>query len=106
MDECAPRTWHMLTLVAEIKGWALESADWAPTSDTEDIGAEAQVAERKQAVHESNWGAVRRLEANWCAFARGGEVPGKVSRRKRKKADRQDALLDDEPPTDEKGGDV
>lgn len=42
----------MLQIVAEIKGWTIET-DW------------------KDFVPEEDWGAVRKLEANWNAFKTG-----------------------------------
>lgn len=52
VNMCMPKTWDMLQIVAEIKGWTLET-DW------------------QDALPEEDWGAVRKLEANWHAFKTG-----------------------------------
>lgn len=56
MSELAPQTVQMLKTVSEIKGWPIEQ-EW--------IDDENQIPENE-------WGAVRRLEANWKAFVKGG----------------------------------
>jgi len=55
IHHCAERTWEMVLIVAEVKGWQVEDA-W------DDI------------VEETEWGAVRRLEDNWKIFKRGCHV--------------------------------
>ncbi|KIY73576.1 TatD DNase family Scn1, partial [Cylindrobasidium torrendii FP15055 ss-10] len=52
IDACTPKTWEMVQIIAETKGWALEQV-W------------------EEAVEEKNWGAVRKLERNWQRFAAG-----------------------------------
>lgn len=47
----------MACIVAEARGWSIED-----------------VWEDKPPLDESQWGIVRRLEANWCAFVKGGHV--------------------------------
>lgn len=61
MSELTPQTIKMLNTVSEIKGWPIEQ-EWI---DDEDLDG----------VPESEWGAVRRLEANWKAFLKGGHRP-------------------------------
>jgi Tat protein secretion system quality control protein TatD with DNase activity len=51
IDDCTERTWEMLKVVAEIKGWHVEDI-WEDNPD------------------QSKWGAVRRLYENWKAFQR------------------------------------
>ncbi|KAI9448844.1 TatD DNase family Scn1 [Russula earlei] len=57
------RTWDMARIVADTHGWSIEDVwDDRPPPD------------------ESRWGVVRRLEANWHAFVRGGhQAPVKKS---------------------------
>jgi Tat protein secretion system quality control protein TatD with DNase activity len=57
IDHCAQRTWEMVLIIAEVKGWRVEES-WDYGGDSED-GEEA-------------WGVVRRLEENWKAFKKGG----------------------------------
>ena len=52
-----PQTIKMLNTISEIKGWAIEQ-EWI-----------------HDAIPENEWGAVRRLEANWKAFIKGGHRP-------------------------------
>lgn len=52
VEQCAERTWEMVLIVAEIKGWAVETR-WVEEWRMED------------------WGAVRRLKRNWQEFQRG-----------------------------------
>lgn len=56
VEECTLRTWDMVRIVAEIKGWPVE-LKW--TDDLQE-GAE--------------WGVVRRLEDNWHKFSAGNHV--------------------------------
>ncbi|KAH9971899.1 hypothetical protein BJV77DRAFT_1057218 [Russula vinacea] len=71
-DACdAPaRTWEMACKVAETHGWPIEDA-WEDCLD------------------ESEWGVVRRLEANWRAFLKGGHFPPvkQVRARERRRRD-------------------
>jgi hypothetical protein len=59
--------------VAEVKGWHVEDDDWG--DDDSDV-----------AGHSEDWGAVRRLEANWRRFERAGWVR-KEKRKARKRKD-------------------
>ena len=61
-----PYTVSMLKIVAEVKGWAIED-DW------------------NDDIPESEWGVVRRLEANWKAFVAAKHVrPNQTSGRNRR----------------------
>ena len=76
MSELTPQTIKMLNTVSEIKGWSIEQ-EWID----EDLGG----ASTGPKIPESEWGAVRRLEANWKAFLKGGhrpdqKVPSKLKR--------------------------
>lgn len=53
IGQCASRTWEMIQIVADVKGWKIEG-HW-----------------ENDRVEEKDWGAVRRLECNWEAFRRG-----------------------------------
>ena len=71
IDMCASRTWEIVRIVAEVKGWRIEE-DWNYPSEDGDE------AERE------NWGVVKRLETNWEAFRRGGHsVSPKREKKKR-----------------------
>jgi hypothetical protein len=77
-DACdAPaRTWDMACIVAEALGWPIEDA-WEDDPERD----------------ESEWGVVRRLEANWRAFVKGGHLaPVKQPRAKERR--RRDYSLD------------
>ncbi|KAG8902936.1 hypothetical protein FRB99_003930, partial [Tulasnella sp. 403] len=52
IEGCTPYTWEMVSTIARIKGWPIESEAWV-----EDDG-----------TPESEWGAVRRLQANFRRF--------------------------------------
>ncbi|KAF8078968.1 hypothetical protein FPV67DRAFT_1604300 [Lyophyllum atratum] len=52
VDRCTERTWEMVKIVADVRGWPLET-EWIDDLD------------------EKDWGAVRRLENNWLAFKTG-----------------------------------
>ncbi|KAF9469807.1 TatD DNase family Scn1 [Collybia nuda] len=52
IDMCTDRTWDMIKIVAEVKGWQLEE-EWIEDLDR------------------SKWGVVRKLEENWFNFRRG-----------------------------------
>jgi hypothetical protein len=65
---CTPQTWKILEIIANLRGWPLETS-W----DTD-------------APSEEQWGVVRRLERNWKRFEMGNhpEVLLPKSRRLRK----------------------
>jgi len=61
-----PMTINMLRTVAEVKGWRIEE-EWVDN------------------LAESEWGVVRKLEANWNAFVKGNHVrPTHISSRNRR----------------------
>jgi hypothetical protein len=66
------RTWDMVRIVAETRGWPIEDM-WenSPPSD------------------EAQCGIVRRLEMNWCAFVKGGHAAPakKFTARERRRRD-------------------
>ena len=66
MSELAPQTVKMLNTVSEIKGWPIEQ-EWID----EDGGG----ANTTPKIPEGEWGAVRRLEANWKTFLKGDHRP-------------------------------
>ena len=74
-DACdAPaRTWDMACIVAETLGWPIEDS-WEDKP-------------------ESEWGVVRRLEANWRAFLKGGHL-SPVKKGTAKERRRRDYSLD------------
>lgn len=76
-----PYTWTMLLTVAEVRGWEVEQ-----TWKYDDGGGEDD---------ESKWGTVKRLEENWKAFVKGGHLPVK------KKRDKRRLVLDDSESDDE-----
>ncbi|KAG2155494.1 hypothetical protein DEU56DRAFT_310681 [Suillus clintonianus] len=63
IDDSTQHTWDMVLIVAEVKGWLVESS-W------------------DEVVDESQQGVVRRLESNWREFVQGNHVgPNKLSKR-------------------------
>ncbi|KAI0319429.1 hypothetical protein OF83DRAFT_1054948 [Amylostereum chailletii] len=76
----AEQTWAMIETIAEVRGWRVE------TTWEQDAGDKTQ------------WGVVRRLEANWQAFVRGRHVP---ERKERKRARRMDFSYQDWESEDE-----
>jgi hypothetical protein len=81
IDQCAGRSWAILLRVAEVKGWHVEEDEWEDDDPPIASG------------HGTDWGAVRRLEANWRAF----EKAGMVRKEKRKVRKRKDAYTLLEP---------
>ncbi|KAJ8084578.1 Cut9-interacting protein scn1 [Marasmius tenuissimus] len=74
---CTERTWEMLRIVADVKGWSLET-EWLDEVNESD---------------EAEWGVVRRLEKNWRAFKAGNHAPvGTLSRKE--KREMQDWMSD------------
>lgn len=64
IDLCASRTWEIVNIIAEIKGWRIEEEwDYSPEDGNE--------------TAREKWGVVKRLEANWKQFL-GGGMHGKV----------------------------
>jgi hypothetical protein len=64
IDMCTRQTWDMIRIIAEVKGWDIET-EWV------DI------------LEEKKWGVVRRLEQNWWRFER-GHHPMPKTRKSRK----------------------
>jgi len=69
MSALTSQTVKMLNTVSGVKGWPIEQ-EWADDDDEDVDGANA-----RPKIPESEWGAVRRLEANWRAFVKGGHRP-------------------------------
>lgn len=65
IDHCTQRTWEMVLIVAEVKGWWVEE-NW-------DYDGHEK---------EESWGVVRRLEENWKAFKKGGHHGNRDTTRK------------------------
>ena len=87
MSELAPQTFQMLKTVSEIKGWPIEQ-EWVDDEDPASI-------DTRPRIPENEWGAVRRLEANWKAFVTGGHRPEKKVLSKFKRF-QKDWVSDDE----------
>ena len=77
MSELASQTVQMLNTVSEIKGWPIEQ-EWIDDEDPDGVDTRSRIPEKE-------WGAVRRLEANWKAFVKGGHRPEKKVRSKFKR---------------------
>jgi Tat protein secretion system quality control protein TatD with DNase activity len=65
VTECGPRTWDMVRLIADIKGWKIE----------EDVWDEEEAKMKENEGHGEGWGVVRRLEMNSRKFLAGGHPP-------------------------------
>ncbi|KIK87032.1 hypothetical protein PAXRUDRAFT_831866 [Paxillus rubicundulus Ve08.2h10] len=63
VDQCTKRTWDMVLIVAEVKGWSVETM-WT------------------EVVSEEDWGVVRRLEKNWKEFHDGNHSTGRLRSKK------------------------
>jgi len=61
INDCGPRTWDMVGIMAQARGWRVEEE-----------GEEWKINEDDISVHKESWGTVRRLEVNWQRFIRGG----------------------------------
>ena len=72
-SDAPARTWDMACIVAETLGWPIEEV-WEDEP-------------------ESEWGVVRRLEANWDAFLKGGHL-APVKRQTARERRRRDYSLD------------
>jgi len=62
IDMCTSQTWDMIRIIAEVKGWDIET-EWLD-----------ELEEDKQ-------GVVRRLEQNWLRFKQGHHMPRKNKRK-------------------------
>ncbi|THH21225.1 hypothetical protein EW146_g296 [Bondarzewia mesenterica] len=71
---CTQRTWDMVRIVAEVKGWRVEH-NWSDEYEVE------------RETDESAWGVVRRLEENWRSFVKGGHKPVAVKSSRKGKWD-------------------
>ena len=87
MSELMPQTVKMLNTVSEIKGWPIEQ-EWIDDENVDGVSTNPRTPE-------SEWGAVRRLEANWKAFVKGGHRPEQKVLSKFKKF-KNDWVSDDE----------
>lgn len=67
MSEVTSQTVKILNTVSEIKGWPIEQ-EWIDDEDVDGVNTRTRIPE-------SEWGAVRRLEANWKTFVKGGHRP-------------------------------
>ncbi|TDL28087.1 TatD DNase family Scn1 [Rickenella mellea] len=64
ISQCLGRTWDMLCIIADVRGWEVEQ-EW-----DDDTG-----------IPEDHWGVVRRVENNWKAFVSGNHnANGRQSR--------------------------
>lgn len=77
VTECAGRTLAMVGHIAEARGWSVEDHVWSP-------GTDSSVSEGVTSVHREDWGVLRRLEANWRVFERGGHKGPTIKPRKKK----------------------
>jgi len=72
---CTAQTWDMIKIVAEVKGWPIET-EWIDDDQLE----------------EEKWGVVRRLEKNWLKFKHGHHTgPQKKSKKQRDLCDSDDS---------------
>lgn len=65
INMCTSQTWAIIQIIAEVKGWQVET-EWVDNNSLE----------------EAEWGVVRRLERNWLRFKNGHHTP---TRKKKKK---------------------
>ncbi|KAF9486579.1 Metallo-dependent hydrolase [Pholiota conissans] len=85
IDMCTRQTWDMVKIIAEIRGWHIESKEWVGDANSEP---------------EETWGVVRRLEKNWRRFRDGGHVVRQTRKEKKK---RVEYYSDSEGPDAEQG---
>ncbi|KDR85739.1 hypothetical protein GALMADRAFT_51884 [Galerina marginata CBS 339.88] len=71
INMCTPQTWDMIKIIAEVKGWPVET-EWLENEDVE--------------VDEEKWGVVRRLEKNWLLF-KNGHHAGRQKKKRNKRRD-------------------
>ncbi len=67
IDFVTSQTWDMVKLIAEIRGWPIET-EWLDEDKFQD----------------SEWGVVRRLERNWKVFKNGDHSVRENERKKKK----------------------
>jgi hypothetical protein len=63
IDMCTSQTWNMIRIIAEVKGWDIET-EWVDE------------------LEEDKWGVVRRLEQNWLRFKQGHHPLPRKNKRK------------------------
>lgn len=63
IDMCTNKTWDMIRIVAEVRGWDIET-EWVDD------------------LEEDKWGVVRRLEQNWMRFKQGHHLTPLKNKRK------------------------
>ena len=63
IDKCTSQTWDMIRIIAEVKGWDIET-EWVDE------------------LEEDKWGVVRRLEQNWLRFKHGHHPMPRKNKRK------------------------
>ena len=63
IDMCTSQTWDMIRIIAEVKGWDIET-EWLDE------------------LEEDKWGVVRRLERNWLGFKQGHHRMPRKNKRK------------------------
>ncbi|KAF8167351.1 hypothetical protein B0H34DRAFT_645680 [Crassisporium funariophilum] len=71
IDMCTSQTWDMIHIIAEVKGWEIET-EWIDN------------------LEEDNWGVVHKLEDNWLRFQRGHHPMPRAKRNKRRDYDSED----------------
>lgn len=65
IDMCTSQTWDMIRIIAEVKGWDIET-EWL------------------EELEEEKYGVVRRLEQNWLRFKQGHHPMPTARKNKRK----------------------
>ncbi|KAF8971729.1 TatD DNase family Scn1 [Flammula alnicola] len=68
IDMCMSQTWDMVKIVADVKGWPIET-EWIDDTHLES---------------EEKWGVVRRLERNWLRFKNGHHPVPQTRKQKRR----------------------
>ena len=63
IDMCTSQTWDMIRIIAEVKGWDIET-EWMDE------------------LEEDKWGVIRRLEQNWLRFKQGHHPMPRKNKRK------------------------
>lgn len=74
VNMCTLQTWQMINVVANVRGWPIETDDaWAD--------------ERHLSQPEEEWGVIRRLERNWIRFKNGRHPPMQTRKQKKRRPD-------------------
>ncbi|KAF5313119.1 hypothetical protein D9619_002588 [Psilocybe cf. subviscida] len=77
ISRCTAQTWDMVQIIAEVKGWRVESS-WDYTTDGDGTDNTNAVKEG-----EESWGVVKKLERNWFRFRDGNHpIPEKKKNRR------------------------